>query len=385
MLEYKNFSSTDTHSSTNNTLLTDTSSHAGTTSPGLTSIKENVLVTGAAGFIGAHAALHFANKGYNVRAIDNMFRTKNHTGVPEKQNLPLLNHENIFMKPIDVRNQEDLREQIKNVKYVIHAAGQTSVSGSINKTLDDFYVNTAGAINLLQACREEYQETGRKVRAVIMSTNKVYGSKVNNHVTHENNKRYTLTKDFPNGIPESLGIGNTQYTPYGASMASRDLYTQTFNNQDWVDAAIFRSSCIYGPHQLAVKQQGWITWFIKSTLNKQPITIHGDGKQVRDVLHVNDLINAMDNYLLNNKPSGTYNIGGGPSNSISILEALDLISNITGEKQDIQHKPWRPNDQKVYISNISKARNKLGWEPRTNYKQGIRNLINHMENKQNVN
>jgi CDP-paratose 2-epimerase len=200
----------------------------------------------------------------------------------------------------------------------------------------------------------------------------------------EKETRYAFEDKFKNGVPETFPIDLCEHTPYGCSKLAGDLYTQDYAKIYGLKTAVFRMSCIYGTRQFGVEDQGWVAWFTIATITGKPITIYGDGKQVRDILYVTDLVNAFDNFLQRkNQLSGeVFNMGGGPENTISLLELLDMLEQLTGKRSKITFSNWRPSDQKVYVSNISKAKEKLRWSPKVSPKEGVEKLVNWiLENK----
>ena len=193
-----------------------------------------------------------------------------------------------------------------------------------------------------------------------------------------------ISKKFENGVSETFPIDLCEHTPYGCSKLAGDLYTQDYAKVYGLKTAVFRMSCIYGTRQFGVEDQGWVAWFTIATITEKPITVYGDGKQVRDVLYVKDLVNAFDNFIQRkNQFSGeVFNMGGGPENTISLLELLDMLEQLTRKRSKITFSNWRPSDQKVYVSNISKAKEKLRWSPKVSPKEGVEKLVNWiLENK----
>jgi len=192
----------------------------------------------------------------------------------------------------------------------------------------------------------------------------------------EKETRYEFADpEYKNGIPENFPIDLTGHSPYGCSKAAADLYVQDYSHTYGLKTGVFRMSCIYGERQFGVEDQGWVAWFVIATLADKPITIYGDGKQVRDVLYVRDLVRAFDAFLSNNLRHGVFNIGGGSENTLSLLELLELIEKLAGKKPKASFSSWRPADQKVYISDISKAVKLLGWKPEVRPEKGIRKLV----------
>ena len=293
----------------------------------------------------------------------------------------LKKYDNIRFIEGDITSFEQLMKACKDIDAIIHLAAQTAVTTSLTDPRTDFIINALGIFNILEAIRRSRRDPA----VIYASTNKVYGDNVNKINVLEKETRYVLEDKFKNGIPEMFPIDLCEHTPYGCSKLAGDLYTQEYGKIYGLKTAVFRMSCIYGPRQFGVEDQGWIAWFTIATITGKPITIYGDGKQVRDVLYVNDLIHAFDAFLQRkNQFSGeVFNIGGGPENTLSLLELLDILEQLTGKRSKINFSDWRPSDQKVYISNTSKAKEKLGWSPKVNPKEGVKKLVNWVsENKQ---
>jgi len=214
------------------------------------------------------------------------------------------------------------------------------------------------------------------------NTNKVYGENVDKIPLKEKKLRYVY--EGVKGISENMSIDHTGHTPYGASKYVGDIYTQEYAHIYGMKTAVFRMSCIYGPRQFGFEDQGWVAWFIIAVLTNQPITIYGNGKQVRDLLYVEDLVKAYDKFASSNIRHGVYNIGGGPKNTISLLEFLDILKEELGKKPKISFSDWRPSDQKVYITDILKVQKELNWEPAVNPRQGVKRLIEWAKEVKNI-
>ncbi|RLI76572.1 nucleoside-diphosphate sugar epimerase, partial [Archaeoglobales archaeon] len=248
-----------------------------------------ILVTGGAGFIGSHVAEYFSEKGYEVIALDNLKRGeilgKN---ISLEHNIEFLNGlSNVSFVKGDIRDFSLLKNLCKDVDVIIHAAAQVAVTTSLKNPREDFEINAIGTFNVLEAARL----SGTAV--VYCSTNKVYGDNVNKIPVVEKNKRYEFADDkYKHGVPENFPIDLCEHTPYGCSKLAGDIYVQEYGHVYGLETGVFRMSCIYGERQFGVEDQGWVAWFAIATLLNKPITIYGDGKQVRDVLYVKDLIEA---------------------------------------------------------------------------------------------
>ena len=340
-----------------------------------------ILITGGAGFIGSHAAEYFAGKGYDVVVYDNLSRSEL-LGKDDKNAKFNWNYlkkiKRIKLIKGDVRDFESLRKNGSDADIVVHTAAQTAVTTSVINPEPDFSVNVIGTFNVLELARR----SKKKPSIIYCSTNKVYGHNVNKVKVLGEKKRYKFEDKYRYGIPEDFSIDLCEHTPYGCSKLSGDIYMQDFSYQYGLKIGVFRMSCIYGTRQFGVEDQGWVSWFAIATLMNRPITIYGDGKQVRDVLFVKDLIRIYDTFLKSNIPYGVFNTGGGNKKTLSLLELLDILEETTGKRSSISFAEWRPSDQKVYISNISKAKRKLGWEPKIAPKEGVTKLVEWIkENK----
>jgi CDP-paratose 2-epimerase len=336
-----------------------------------------ILITGGAGFLGSHIAEFYDDKGDEVTVVDNLSRSLT-TNLPKHAsmynwNYLKQNHKNVKLVRGDIRNLETL-SPFKEVDIIYHAAAQVAVTTSLVKPWEDFENNAIGTFNVLETARNAKTEP----IVIYMSTNKVYGANINNIPVREKKTRYAYAgSKYSQGIPEEFPIDHCEHTPYGCSKLCGDLYTQEYSHIYGLRTGVFRMSCIYGDRQLGTEDQGWLGWFIIATLLGKPITIFGDGKQVRDVLFISDAITAYDAFVNSKSLSGeVFNLGGGVEHNISVMEALDAIERITGNKPAISHSNWRAGDQKVYISDTSKAKTKLDWSPRVTTNAGIKKLIN---------
>lgn len=336
-----------------------------------------ILVTGGAGFIGSHVAEYYAEKGDEVICYDNLSRGrlfKKEINVTYNWDY-LKNFSNVKLVKGDIRDFEKLKELTKDIDVIIHAAAQTAVTISLQDPKVDFEVNALGTFNILEAAR---LSNSRPV-IIYCSTNKVYGENVNKVRVVEKEIRYIFEDRFKNGIPETFPIDLCEHTPYGCSKLAGDLYIQDYGRLYNLRTGIFRMSCIYGTRQFGVEDQGWVAWFTIATILGKLITIYGDGKQVRDVLDVSDLVDAYDAFIKSDLPYGVFNIGGGAENIISLLELLKILEDSTGKRSKITFSDWRPSDQKVYISDINDTKEKLHWSPKVSPKEGIKRLVEWVE------
>jgi CDP-paratose 2-epimerase len=332
-----------------------------------------ILVTGGAGMVGSHTAEYYAKKGCDVIALDNLMRSRlfecDKKSVEYNWNY-LKKYKNIKRVVGDVRNPKDLaRVMEKGLKAVIHTAGQPGVGFSIDDPSEDYSINAFGTFNVL----EHVRKICPGAVFVYCSTNKVYGENVSNLRLKEEKTRYSFTG--MKAINEKFPVDLTPHTPYGVSKYVGDIYAQEYAHTYGIRTGIFRMSCIYGTRQFGFEDQGWLAHFIISNIMGRPVTIYGDGKQVRDVLYVEDLVRAYDMFIGSGRDTEVFNIGGGVSNTISLLEFMKMIEKETGRQMKMSFSDWRPSDQKVYVSDIGKIGKELGWRPAVSAANGIVRLI----------
>ncbi|MEK6984017.1 MAG: NAD-dependent epimerase/dehydratase family protein [Nanoarchaeota archaeon] len=339
-----------------------------------------IVVTGGAGFIGSHIAEFYA-KNSEVVVFDNLSRAallkKAIKNVDYNWNY-LKRFKNVKLVKGDIRNFKEIAKASANADIIVHAAAQTAVTVSVGDPASDFETNALGTFNVLEASRINDVK-----KVLYCSTNKVYGKNVNNISISEEKSRYAFEKKYQNGVSEDFSIDLCEHTPYGCSKLTGDIYAQDYGKLYGIKTGVFRMSCIYGTRQFGVEDQGWVAWFIIAALLNKPITIYGDGKQVRDILFVSDLVDLFDKFIDSNLREAVLNAGGGASHTISLLELIELLKQVTQKKIAVKFSGWRPSDQKVYISDISKAAKLLKWEPKIKPEHGIRSLINWVsKNKQ---
>jgi len=334
-----------------------------------------ILVTGGAGLVGSHSAEFFAldNPKNKVIVLDNLMRSQifgyDKDSVEYNWNY-LKKYKNIERIKGDVRNDKDVARAIgKGVDVVIHTAGQPGVPSSVRMPKVDFSINAFGTLNVLETARKKSKDT----IVIYCSTNKVYGENVDKITLLEKEKRYVYKDTM--GVSEEMSTDLTGHTPYGVSKLVGDLYVQEYSHIYKMRTAVFRMSCTYGTRQFGFEDQGWVAWFIIATLFNRPITIYGNGKQVRDMLYADDLVEAYNCFINSKLERGLFNIGGGPINTISLLEFLDELEVLTGKRPKVNFADWRPSDQKVYISDTSKLEKTLKWKASTSVKEGIKKLL----------
>ena len=337
-----------------------------------------ILVTGGAGMIGSHAAMHWAHQGHQVTVLDNLARSRlfgvDRDSVEHTWHL-LGQQAGIRLVLGDVRLAADIEEALADgVDVVLHAAGQPGVGFSLRQPAEDFSINAFGTLQVLERVRQQSPQAA----VLFCSTNKVYGGNVNALALRETPRRYALA-DGEAGVRESMPLDLTGHTPYGVSKLAADLYVQEYAHAFGIRTGVFRMSCIYGTRQFGFEDQGWVAHFAISTILGRPITIYGDGKQVRDVLFIDDLVRAFDAFLASAVPHAVLNLGGGPAHTTSLLELLDLLEAQTGKRSPVTYAGWRPSDQKAYVSDITRARTMLGWEPQVPFVKGLTQMIAWVE------
>jgi CDP-paratose 2-epimerase len=325
-----------------------------------------ILITGGAGFIGCNLAHHYLAQGHAVTVFDNLSRRGS------DENLAWLQeHHGARLRFIrgDVRDYPVLAQAIAGADQVYHMASQVAVTTSVADPRTDFEINALGTFNVLEAVRVVAPQ------AVVFyaSTNKVYGGLETVAVVEERTRyRY---RDLPNGIPETQLLDF--HSPYGCSKGSGDQYVRDYARIYGLKTVVFRQSCIYGTRQFGVEDQGWVAHFIIAVALGRPITIYGNGKQVRDVLWIDDLVRAYDLAAehMDVASGRIYNIGGGPENAMSVwTEFGPILEELAGHPIRVKYGDWRPGDQPVYISDISLVRRELGWSPHVGVREGIQKL-----------
>ncbi|PWT99360.1 MAG: CDP-paratose 2-epimerase [Terriglobia bacterium] len=322
-----------------------------------------VIITGGAGFIGCNAASRYLQQGHQVIIVDNLARE----GV--QKNLEWLRTQGApAFERLDVRDRagaEILFRRHADADRVLHLAGQVAVTTSVVSPREDFEINALGALNILEAMRL----AGMQAPVIYSSTNKVYGEMTDQGIV-ERNQRYAY-KDLPAGVSEERNLDF--HSPYGCSKGCADQYFIDYHRIYGLRTLVMRQSCIYGYRQFGAEDQGWVAWFMIASQLGRPITIYGDGKQVRDILFVDDLLDAYDAGFEGGDTvwGRAYNIGGGPSNVVSLLDLLAYIESRQNRELPRAYADWRPGDQKVFVSDIHRARTELGWAPKTSSSQGL--------------
>lgn len=340
-----------------------------TTTPVHTNGKSKpVLITGGAGFIGSNLAHRLLSAGHRVRLLDNLSRS----GVERNLRWLIETHgDMVDIEVPDVRNFSVIKQAVKDASQVFHFAAQVAVTSSLTDPIEDFEINARGTLNLLEAIRN----TDNPPPLIFTSTNKVYGTLGDVQFTN-GATRYVPVDSFirERGIAENRPLDF--HSPYGCSKGAADQYVLDYARTFRIPALVFRMSCIYGPHQYGNEDQGWVAHFIIRSLMGKPITIYGDGKQVRDILFIDDLVDAflLGQQHMHQLSGSVFNIGGGPANTISLLELLDLITELHGGELSIEFESWRAADQRYYVADTGNFGAVTGWKPKVGVREGVQRL-----------
>jgi CDP-paratose 2-epimerase len=332
------------------------------------SSRRHTLITGGAGFVGTNLADRILSDGGRVLVFDNLARA----GV--EQNLAWLTerHDAVDVEIADVRDAKAVNRAVARADRVFHLAAQVAVTTSLDEPVLDADVNLQGTINLLEAARAR----SRPPAIVFTSTNKVYGGLGDVDLT----QRATRYEPIDGALLDH-GIGERRplqfATPYGCSKGAADQYVLDYAHSYGLPTVVFRMSCIYGPHQFGTEDQGWVAHFLIRALQETPISVFGDGKQVRDVLYVEDLVDAFlcAHAGIERLSGRAFNIGGGVENTLSLVELLDLITAQNGRRPAVAFGPWRRGDQRYYVSDTSSFTKATGWAPRTAPPEGVARLL----------
>jgi CDP-paratose 2-epimerase len=326
------------------------------------------LITGGAGFIGSNLAHRLIGEGHQVVVYDNLSRQ----GAEENVAWLRAEHGDRWtLLQADVRDAAALLQAAADADVLYHLASQVAVTTSVHDPRHDFEVNALGTFNVLEAAR--LAVSGRRPIVLYASTNKVYGG-MEDVVVVERETGYAY-RDHPHGIPETYRLDF--HSPYGCSKGAGDQYVRDYARIYGLPTVVFRQSCIYGPRQWGVEDQGWVAWFLIAAVTGQPITIYGDGKQVRDVLWVDDLLDLYQAAVerIEVASGQVYNVGGGPDNTLAVWSELGpMLEALLGRKIDVAHGDWRPGDQRIFVADVRKAERELGWRPQVGKAEGVRRL-----------
>ena len=333
-------------------------------------MRKKYLITGGAGFIGSNCVARLLAKGEQVTVYDNLSRV----GGPRNiEWLRATYGADAFQLVVgDLRDAALLTAAARDTDIIIHLAGQVAVTTSVQHPREDFEDNAIGTFNVVEAARL----SGRNPIVLYASTNKVYGG-MDDLKIDEKETRYAYA-DLPNGVPESYPLDF--HSPYGCSKGTGDQYIRDYARIYGLPTVVFRQSTIYGPRQFGVEDQGYLSWFVIAAVMGKPITIYGDGKQVRDMLYVEDLLAAYDLAIekIDIAAGKVFNVGGGSENTTSIwLELGPKLESLLGQEIQVNWvSDWRPGDQRIYISDIGKIKRELGWQPKVNFDDGIQRIFN---------
>jgi CDP-paratose 2-epimerase len=346
----------------------------------------NALITGGCGFVGSNLAAHLLelDGAHKVTVFDNLSRHGASANLAWLHTLSTAERNPVEFIHGDIRNAFDVEAVIKALRpdVIFHLAGQVAMTTSIQSPRRDFEINVLGSVNVLEAVRQYTPSTA----IVYASSNKVYGNLEHLDLV-ETETRYT-PRASQRGVDESAAI--EFHTPYGCSKGAADQYMLDYARGFGLNTVVFRHSTIYGGRQFATYDQGWVGWFCRQAIeskgwpSRPPFTVSGDGKQVRDLLHVSDAVRC---YVAAYKHITTarghaFNIGGGIENSMSLLELLQYLEKRLSTKLNYTHLPWRQSDQKFFVADNSKARELISWAPMTGKEDGIESVLTWEKEKE---
>jgi CDP-paratose 2-epimerase len=328
----------------------------------------HVLITGGCGFVGTNLAHRLASEGQRVLLYDNLSRA----GVERNLEWLRATHgDRIQVQVADTRDYASVHEAMRRATRVFHFAAQVAVTTSLEKPVEDFEVNALGTLNVLEAVRN----SAIKPPVFFTSTNKVYGG-LEDVRLQSDDLRYApaaaAVRDH--GISEARPLDF--HSPYGCSKGAADQYIRDYARSYGLQTVVFRMSCIYGPHQFGTEDQGWVAHFLIRALNREPITIYGDGRQVRDILFVEDLVDAflLASEQIDVTAGQAFNIGGGVRNTVSLRELLKMMAQLDGREARVEWGDWRTGDQRYYVSDTRKFEEATGWTPRVSPREGVQLL-----------
>ncbi len=327
-----------------------------------------VLITGGAGFVGCNLADALLSQGRRVVIYDNLSRA----GVEQNWNWLCATHgQDVTLLQADIRDAQTLARAVAQSGEIFHFAAQVAVTTSLDDPISDFEINARGTLNLLEAIR--LSDTCHPL--VFTSTNKVYGGLENVRL-----RRTAARYEPEDDTLRAHGIGETRrldfHSPYGCSKGAADQYVLDYARTYDLPMLVFRMSCIYGPRQFGTEDQGWVAHFLIRALKQQPITLYGDGRQVRDVLFAGDLVRAFQiaQRQINTLRGQAFNIGGSAAQVTSLLELIERIGELNGARPDVRFADWRPGDQRYYVSDTRKFEAATGWKPEVSIEQGVTRL-----------
>ena len=332
----------------------------------------NIGITGGAGFIGTNAALHFLALGDRVTILDNLSRPGSGDNLLEIQK----QYPDVIFQLGDIRDAVAVASFVKSQDVIIHLAAQVAVTTSVINPMNDFSINALGTMTLL----DEIRKSKRNPIVIYSSTNKVYGSLTTIPVI-ETDTRYAFVDR--KAVDESTSLDF--HSPYGCSKGTADQYVRDFYRIYDVPTVVFRQSCVYGPHQFGVEDQGWVAWFLIASMLGKPVTIFGNGKQVRDILYVDDLVDAYDRAIENidSIKGDVFNMGGGPENTLSVwTEFQPILASLIGHVVAARSGPTRQGDQPIFIADTGKFEKATGWKATVGVQEGIGRIHDFLKNHQ---
>jgi CDP-paratose 2-epimerase len=332
--------------------------------------RDYTLITGGAGFIGSNLANALLEDGENVVILDNLARA----GVESNVQWLVENHgDNVRVEIGDVADGARVTPLVRQSRRVFHLAAQVAVTTSISDPRLDLQSNLMGTFNVLEAARSAPDPPA----VLFTSTNKVYGGL--EAIPIEKAGSFYRYADARRGVAEDTMLDF--HSPYGCSKGAADQYVRDYARIFAIPTVVFRMSCIYGTRQFGTEDQGWVAHFARSLLSGSPITVYGDGCQVRDVLWVADLVDAMRRALdrVESTAGEVFNIGGGPENAVTVRAVIDRLMAITDRRVPVEIADWRPGDQRVYVSDTAKAERELGWRRTTSWERGLEQLVEWLE------
>src|SRR3982074_2990779 len=334
-----------------------------------------ILITGGCGFIRRHLADTLARRGDKVIAFDNLSRG----GVRENaQWLKIRHGDLVSIVTGDIRDSISVIEAVRGARGVLHLAAQVAVTGSMQDPVEDFEINARGTLNTLEAIRLH----NPSAPIIFASTNKVYGRLVSDEQIKKAGRSHgPAVAQFASGVGEDASLD--LYSPYGCSKGAADQYVRDYARVYGLNAAVLRMSCIYGPRQFGTEDQGWLAHFMLRSILGEPLTIFGDGLQVRDALHVSDAVAAWIAVLeqMESIRGRVFNLGGGPENTISLLELIEQIALMRGAAPSLSFDRWRPGDQPWYVSRFDALTSAVGWKPQVPLREGLQSLLDWLEGR----
>lgn len=342
--------------------------------------KKSAVVIGGCGFIGAHCVVRLMQEGFQVMCVDNLSRLTAQANLAWLRTVASNTPGTLDFAYADIRHADELDAVFEGLarsgrrpEVVFHQAAQVAVTLSVTAPRHDFENNALGTFNVLEAVRSSCPEA----HLVFSSTNKVYGC-LKHLETREEEKRYAFRHLAGVGTDQPLDF----YSPYGCSKGAADQYVRDYARIYGLQTLVFRQSCIYGSRQFGHEDQGWVAWFVIAALLGIPSTIYGTGKQVRDLLWIDDLLDAYWGAWQAGISGEIFNIGGGPDNTLSLLELLDILKELNPNLQAAAHAQWRPGDQPIYVSDIQDLNTRIGWAPKVRPLEGVRRLWDWVKDNQ---